>query len=396
MVQSLFHVITTISRGGAENHLLSLVREQRRRGIAVSVGFLKGDAAWASEYRRLGVQLFPLDLHFYGDPRPLLRLRRAIVRARPQVIHAHLPPAELYTVLARTLLPSVLQVPLVVTKHNDEPFFRGWGASWLGQWVSRRCAAVISISGAVRRFMAQDSCLSKAALSPIIHYGIDAEPFSSSRGVAAAALRRAWGVAEDGLLLGTIARLVPQKDIPLLLRAFAEFQRMTPVPAWLVVVGTGPLGEQLRALAHELGIGGRVLWPGARDDIPDVLQALDIFALTSAYEGFGLVLLEAMASGRPVVGTAVSAIPEVVEHQKSGILVDSRQPVDVAQAFRALLDPQARAAMGRCGQERVRSYFGLERMVNQTLQVYEAVHGRRPSEGVPEASVPRVVNGCSL
>lgn len=394
-MQSLFHVITTISRGGAENHLLSLVREQRRRGMSVAVAYLKGDGAWAAEYRRLGAQIFPLNLRHYGDLQPLMRLRSALARTRPQVIHAHLPPAELYSALARLLLPAAMRVPLIVTKHNDEPFYRGVGASVLGRWVARRCAAVICISGAVRRFMARDSCLRGGLLSPIIHYGIDPAPFLENRGSSAAELRKAWGVGEGDLVLGTVARLVPQKDIPLLLRAFAEFQRTVPQSTWLVVVGAGPLGDELRALARELGIDARVIWTGPRDDIPDILQALDVFALTSAYEGFGLVLLEAMASARPVVGTAVSAIPEVVAHGESGLLVDSRNPSDLAEAFRAVLDASYRAALGQCGQERVRSYFGLERMVNQTLEVYEVVHGCRASGSAPAESAPRAVNGCS-
>lgn len=374
----ILHVITTVNRGGAENHLFELVRCQAASGMEVAVAFLR------NHDRELAAPTHNLALRFYGDPRALWRLRRLISRFGPDLIHAHMPPAELYARLALAGI-GARQLPLIVTKHNAEPFFRGPGERAMGRWAARRASAVIAISDAVKRYMAGPALGIPAEKIHTIRYGIDAQPFCEADDAAAAKLRRQWGVPEGALVVGFAGRLVPQKSVETLLRGFAPFARESN--ARLVILGGGVLDGALRREAEQLGIAGRVTWEGFREDMPAVMRAFDVFALTSLYEGFGLVLAEAMAAARPVIASRVSAMPEVVADGETGLLVPPRDPGAVTDALRVMRDAAARARFGEAGRRRVLSEFTLDKMWEQTGALYSRVLGAsRMQEATPCAA----------
>jgi glycosyltransferase involved in cell wall biosynthesis len=363
----ILHVISTINRGGAENHLADLAIGQVGRGLDVMVAFLKGDRYWETRLRAAGVQVEPLELSHYGAIAPIIRLRRLLQRWAPDLVHSHMPPTELYTRLA--LLGHDLRPPLVVTKHNDEPFYRGPGHRMLGRWAARRAMRVIVISDAIRSYMRKQLDLPDDRIRTI-HYGIDCRPFESVDDRARQKLRTEWGAGDNDMIIGTVARLVPQKALHVLLEAFARYRAIGQRRARLVIVGRGPLLEELKETARRLDLSDAVIWAGFREDIPALMRAFDVFALTSAYEGFGLVLLEAMAAGRPIVATAVSAIPEIVQDAQTGMLCRPGDSEAVARAFLRLEDADFRARLGQNGRLRARDYFSLDRMADATLAVY--------------------------
>ncbi len=353
----VLHVITSLARGGAENHLLLLAAGQARAGHAVAVAGLKEPSELAGAFRACGVGAHALDLRRYGDPLPVVRLR-ALVRAfRPDLVHAHLPPAELYARLA--LMGR--RTPLVITRHNDERFAPVAGQRLLSRWCAARAARVICISGAVRRWTAGDARGPglDGALCVVIPYALPPSPDA----VAAPDL------AGPAPLVGTLARLVPQKGLEVLLDAFARLAS----PARLVIAGDGPLRAALERRAAALDLAGRVRLLGPRADAAAVMAALDLFVLPSRWEGFGLVLLEAMAAGRPVVASRVSAIPEVVADGETALLVPPGDAAALAAAMQALLDdPARRQAMGAAGRRRVAERFAPAAMVAATLDLYAA------------------------
>ena len=366
----VLHIITTINRGGAENHLLDLIQGQRAEGKEVAVAYLRGEGYWADTYREAGVEVHNLGLRrYYGELAPLLKLRRIIRGSAFDLLHAHLPPAELYTRLA-LLGIGRKALPLLISKHNEEGFYRGPGERFMGRWVAQRAERVICISRAVERFMAGPRLGLDGRKLQTVYYGIDAQRFSSVRSVKSEALRKEWGIPPGAMAIGFAGRLVPQKDLATLIRGFALMASQMQ-NAWLVMVGIGPLEAELRRCAEELGAGARIVWAGFRDDIAAVMGAFDVFALTSLYEGFGLVLLEAMASGVPVVATKVSAIPEVVIDGKTGMLVKTGSPEELASAFCKLGDKRLRLQLGAAGRQRVLENFTLERMRDETDAIYQ-------------------------
>jgi glycosyltransferase involved in cell wall biosynthesis len=142
----------------------------------------------------------------------------------------------------------------------------------------------------------------------------------------------------------------------------------------LFVGGDGEMLEQLKELSHSLGIADRVHWLGLVTDPLSLLQASDIFLLATVGEAFGLVLAEAMACGVPVVGSRAGAIPEVVEDQKTGLLVESKSAAAMADAIEILARDEAkRNRMGQASIERVHTYFTLEQTVAETRRIYDSL-----------------------
>lgn len=366
---SVLHVITTIDRGGAENHLIDLVEEQRALGLAVpAVAWLKGSGYWQDRLAALGVRAVRLPMARYGDPRAVLALRRLVARTRPDIVHTHMPPAELYGKLA---LASLAGAPArVISKHNDERFFDGPGAAATERWCAHGASAIICISAAVQRYFGARLPQSMHARLTTVHYGLSPASADAVPDAALQALRAQWGCGTDTLLVGTVARMAPQKALHVLLDGFARWRSSAAGPTRLVIVGRGPLEAELRAQAARLGIADAVVFAGFREDIPTVMAAFDLFALTSDYEGFGLVLLEAMAARRAILATAVSAIPEIVQDGRTGLLVPRGDAAAVAQAIARLSDPGQRRAAGAAGRARLESAFTPRRMAEATLQVY--------------------------
>jgi glycosyltransferase involved in cell wall biosynthesis len=367
--EKVLHVITTIDRGGAENHLADLARAQIAAGFRVAVCYLKGNGYWTAELRRAGVEVYSLGITHYYDIRGVIRLRRLLREWQPQLVHAHMPPAELFTRLA--LLASSEQTPLVITKHNDEPFHRGPGAKFLRQWVGRRATRVITISSAVADYLARTGFRFPAEKIAVVRYGIDTQAYDDVTPEEVSRIRREWSV-ENSLVIGTIARLTAQKNIHALLDAFERFLSASKVDAKLVIVGRGEMERELKEHADQLGIGASVVWAGFREDIPPVVRSFDIFALSSVYEGFGLVLLEAMAAAQPVVATAVSAIPEIVVDGETGVLVSGDVPLGLASAFARLTNAEERERLGEAGRKRARRHFTVQGMVESTNALYAA------------------------
>jgi glycosyltransferase involved in cell wall biosynthesis len=353
----VLQVITSLARGGAEHHLLLLAAGQAAAGHEVHVAGLKEPSELAPAFAAAGVTAHALGLRRYGEIGPVRRLRALVQRVRPDLVHAHLPPAELYARAA--LLGS--RLPLVITRHNDERFAPIVFERLLSRWCAARAVQVICISEAVRRWTVADRRGPRldAARAAVVRYALDPAPFAQAAPAA--------DLAGDGPLVGTLARLVPQKGLDVLLEAFA---RVSP-PARLVIAGEGPLRDALARRAEQPDLAGRVSLLGPRRDTASVLAALDLFVLPSRWEGFGLVLLEAMAARRAIVATRVSAIPEVVVEGETGLLVPPDDAPALAAAIGALLaDPARRAAMGASGHARVCAQFMPAAMVAATLDIY--------------------------
>lgn len=372
----IFHVITTINRGGAENHLKDLIADQiRQGGIDVSCAYLKGDAYWAEALKGMGCQVHALEMDRYGQLAPAWRLRKLIKAFAPDVVHAHLAPAELYT---RLSLLGDTSTPLVISRHNHNRFYGGFGAEQVERWVVSRAQRFIGISESVMRHFSK-SIPEIADRFEVVPYGIDTAPVASVSRSQALLLRDGWGIGADTVLLGTVARLVPVKALHTLLEGYARLRVQSPsLDIKLALVGAGPLEADLKARAVSLGLGDSVVWAGFRQDIPVVMNAIDVFVLTSLSEGFGLVLLEAMSASKPVISTNVSALPEIVVEGETGLMVPPENPGALASAMQVLVqDAGMRERFGKAGFERAVSNFSLDAMFRKTVKIYEQVLQQR-------------------
>lgn len=363
------HLITTLGVGGAEKHLLLLAAGQVARGHEVSVAYLKGDGELRDDFGRLGVTVDTVPMGSLTSlPGTRRRLVELLAERRPDVVHTHLLKADALGALAVGGLGAERPV-LIASKHNDERALLRWPVSVVHGILSKRVARTIALSEHVKRFVIRHGRVAADRITRI-YYGIDPTSMRPSRGRDD--VRDELGVPRDAHVLICVGRLAPQKDHPTLLRAMTQL----PDDVVLLLVGGDPFGQgegRLTALAEELDVTDRVRFVGIRSDVPDLLGAADLFVLPSLWEGLGLVFLEAMAASLPIVATTVSAIPEVVEDGVSGWLVEPSDPDALAGAIAAALaDPDERRRRGAAGAARLTERFGLDRMVDETLAVYEA------------------------
>jgi glycosyltransferase involved in cell wall biosynthesis len=183
------------------------------------------------------------------------------------------------------------------------------------------------------------------------------------------------GIAPDAPLVLAIGRLIEQKDHATLLHAFADVQRQR-ADARLAILGWGRLEDETKQLVQTLGLEESVRVLG-RVEPRDWLTRADVFAHTSRWEGFGIVLLEAMLAGLPIVATRVSAVPEIVVDGKTGLLADPGDAPAIASHLVALLDDTERStALGAAGRERARREFSVDHMADRTVAVYRSALAR--------------------
>jgi glycosyltransferase involved in cell wall biosynthesis len=365
----VLHLINTLSAGGAELHLLALCRQLKRRGVDVVVACLrehvKDSRSLRGDFANEGIRMVALEANGRYDLRSISRFATLVAKERPSILHTHLPRADLAAVFRRVFDSSV---PWVCSVHDIHD--KSWSGRWtlpLFNFIWRRADRVIAISHAVKDWLVAERSVPSHKIS-VIHYGIDPEPFFRPQ----ADLRREWGF-EGKSIIGAIGRLEPRKGHDCLIHAMPEIKKAVP-NAVLVIAGHDPwgYGNELHELIDSLALNHQVRLVGFQSDVTSFLNALDIFAFATHSEGFGQVVIEAMAAGKPTVVSKIPPLTEIVVDGETGTLVKP----DSAEAFayaigQLLLNRNKSQAMGDRGKVRVVSQFSSDRMCEQTLSVYE-------------------------
>ena len=322
----IVHLITTICRGGAETQLVTLVREQVKLGHKVSVYYLKGAPELESDFSAAGAKVIGLlsGKNFLKQ----IYLFRKTLQGSNSVIHAHLPKSELLASLAKS------DNLFLISRHNSEAFYPNAPkviSRVLSNWVSFRSNGCISISNAVKSYLIENKELVLSRNHWVVKYGFNSN-FSKLNYKP-----KDW--SHTPISVGTVARLAPQKDLPTLLKGFAVYSANKEVR--LLIVGRGLEESRLKKLAESLAISEKVDWVESTKNVYEVMSKLDIFCLTSVYEGFGLVLLEAMQSEIPIVAANNSAIVEVLGEEYPFLFRTSDQS-DLVEKLEKLTNPQHR------------------------------------------------------
>ena len=352
------HVHRISGIGGSERHLLALLPALRAHGIEPSfVGLDDSQGAPEPFYAALeaaGVPFARVSARFDLDPRLPFRIARAARPFRAELVHTHLVHADVHGAAASVLL----RVPLVSTKHNDDPFRTG-PFRYVERLLARRARRIVAITESLARFNIDRVGIPRAKLV-VVHYGLDELP-------------PPWGanprleLPDGARVLLALGRLVPQKGLDVGVRALPEVRRTHP-DAVLVVAGEGPERDALQNLAAELGVADALLLPGRAGDVAALLEQAELLLHPSRWEGFGLVLLEAMLASKPVVATRVSSIPEIVADGETGLLVPPEDATALAAALVRVLDDPG--SLGEAGRARALGQFSAEAMARKTAAVY--------------------------
>ena len=302
------------------------------------------------------------------DKRMYRRIDRIVRDFRPQVVHTHL-------YVLRYALPSMVfrRVPAMVhTVHTLADKEVGWAGRCIHRVAYRYGVVPVAIAQTVATSIRNSYGVDKF---PLITNGVPIETYRHPRGVPEV-WRQRRGFALEDVLFVCVANMSPQKNHALLIESFAQGPAANP-RAHLLLVGEGGLRSELEERTNTLGLTGQVHFLGLRADIPEVLNAADVFVLSSTYEGNPLSIMEAMAAGKPVISTAVGGVPELIEDKKSGFLVPSGDAKALAQAMNKLLGSVAtRETMARASLKRAKDRFDVGSMVRAYEELYGAILGR--------------------
>lgn len=372
------HVIQLGGVAGAEKHILTLLEHQRAAGLDTGLiavhtpnkpieAFIEQAEATGAPVERVIVPYVRRLVFNRHVPLILRRLAAALRATRPDIAHTHLVYADFYGTLAARLA----RVPrVVVSRHKAVRYYErpDWQAvNWL-MWRLR--ARGIAVSDAVRRGVER---YERARPGQVItvHNGVDVWQDDGTAAEARQRLRGEWGIPASAPVVGSLSRLEPVKGLAAALDAFAQAREQVP-GAHYVIAGVGPLREALEAQARALGVADAVHLVGWRDDVPDVLNALDVLHAPSLEEGFSLTNLEAMAHALPLVCSDIPPNQEAVVEGETGYLAPAHDASALAAPLTRLLGDLGLARrMGQAGQARQRSLFSTERMVEGITRVYE-------------------------
>jgi glycosyltransferase involved in cell wall biosynthesis len=371
------HVITESNLGGAQRNTLLTLRGLL--GADWDVELIAGDGgggALIAEARRLGVVAHvvpdlvrPVD--GIRDVRALVALYRLCRQRRYDIVHTHSTKAGL---LGRAAAWSA-GVPVIVHTVHGAPFeIRGDARSRVFLGLERLAARVtdrlVCVGEAFREEVVSWRIASDVKLVTV-YSGVDFGALVPRRTVAetkrALALDGAWPV------VGCVGRLSEQKAQHALVEAVAALRTAYP-GIRLLLVGDGPLRPVVEATSRRLGCADAVALLGERDDVADLLEVFDIYAMSSRWEGVGRALTEAMACGRPVVATDVDGVREIVVHERTGLLVPSRDPTALAAAIdRLAADGALAQRLGAAARLRVRALMRVDRMIADLDALYRGL-----------------------
>jgi glycosyltransferase involved in cell wall biosynthesis len=360
----VFHLIKGLGRGGAETLLSEGLRFADRERFEYGYGyFLPWKDALVDDLKAQGAEV-----HNFRSRNPgemfihIPRVSRHLHKWGADLLHCHLPTAGIVGRLAG----KIARVPVIYTEHNLLERYH-----WLTRSGNRRTwrmqNQVIAVSNEVLASVEYNALNSVPVR--VIQNGVDINSFSRhlSAGVP---VREQWSIPLDAPVVGTVAVFTAKKKLDEWLRVASEVHEKNPEVHFLIV-GDGPLRSELDTLKLDLGLRQVVHFVGLQEDVRSFLTAMDVYLMSSQYEGLPIALLEAMAMELPVVATAVGGVPEVVKEGKTGFLVPAGRPGELAAAAKKLLeDPDMGQAMGRAGRTMVKEKFSMERMVRQTEEVY--------------------------
>jgi glycosyltransferase involved in cell wall biosynthesis len=360
------HVDTARTWRGGQNQVLLTVNGLRSIGQrATLVAHPDGELR-----RRVaeGLDLIPLAPRTEMDLSSAWKFSRIIKRLAPDIIHAHDPHGVAMASFALSLGAASARdgrTPALVASRRVDFHLKG---NSLSRWKYRQVDCFIAASEAIRQMLVADGVPDDRTVT--VHEGIDVDHVLAQPPVN---VHEAFWLPHHAPVVGNVAALVPHKGQRYLIEAAHLVVQEIP-DARFVILGDGELREHLEKQVHEHHLEKHVLLPGFRTDVLGCIKGFDLFVMSSVTEGLGTSLLDAMACSRAIVATRTGGIPEIVEDEVNGLLVPVRDHTALARAIvRALKDEALRRRTGEAGFARVRERFTVERMVEQTADVYRHV-----------------------
>ena len=362
------------SWGGTELHILNLSEQLRRRGYEVTVACRPG--CWVEERAgQMGLPTVPIRVMRQNDWQDFGAIRRVLRERKIDVMHVHWST----DVVVPGFAALREHVPVrILSRHMPYPF-----KNRLGSWLYSRVlfSRLTPVSDSVRRMLLKSGV--PDGKIEVIHHGTDVEAFAETT-QPRREVRAALGIPEDSVAVGIVGRIAPEKGHAVLLEAVRKLDGQYPLS--LVIVGSGPDEDAIRAAARSAGLEDKVIFAGFRDDVNNAINAMDVVAVPSTWnEPCSAVVQQGMALSKPVVGTRAGGTPEMVLDGETGFLVPPSDADALASALAHLAgDAFLRKRLGAAGRERVEEFFSLRVMTDKIEALYQ-----REYEAVRGADAPQ-------
>ncbi|GBC97341.1 Putative glycosyltransferase EpsD [bacterium HR16] len=375
---SILFLINSLAYGGAETQLVRVATRLKRRGWDVKVVTLIPPTAYVDELEQESIPVTTLGMRRkIPDPRAILRLARMVRLWKPDIVHSHMVHANLLARVTRLFAP----VPVLISSARS--IIEG---GRLREVLYRLTDPLCDMTTHVCRVGAERYV--KTGIVPAhkmrhIPNGIDTDLFRPD-GEMRARGRCELGVSESFVWLA-VGRFEVPKDYPNLLTAYARVAQSHP-HSLLLLAGDGPLRSEMEGIVCSLGIQHRVRFLGVRRDVLQLMNAADAYVMSSSREGLPNVLLEAHATGLPVVATDVGGNREIVRDGESGFIVPSRNPDALARAMQHLMSvsERERSQMGAVGRQHIIENYSMEHVVQQWENLYRELLSRKGVQSAPE------------
>jgi len=318
----------------------------------------------ADEFEALGVPVYNLTLNHRDYPANTLRIARFLRRHQFDIVHVQVAGPALATRLGTRLAG----VPGLIASIQNTYLQRSWLERLLDRWLACLTDCIVANSDAVKEFTTRREKLRPERFA-VIHSAVDTTRFDPkyAQGMK---VRQELGISPSKVVVGMVASLTEQKGHAYLFAAATQILQLWPQTVFLIV-GDGPRRMQLQKMAEQMGAADRVIFSASRRDLPDVLAAIDIFVAPSLWEGFSLVILDAMAMQKAIVASDIPSISEAVVDGVCGSLVPPRDPEALTDKINLLLSsPDLRIALGEAARQRAVEMFSVEVFVKHWEEFY--------------------------
>lgn len=371
-VPLVVHVIYRFDVGGLEILLAECIRRIPRQRYRHAIVCVSGYSGFVESIAGTGTPIFTLDKPAGLGLSAHLRLWKLLRKLRPTILHTYCISAVEYT--ATGVLASVpVRLHSEHGRNPNEADGRNLKYNLLRRVMALLMHSCVAVSGDLHSWLANVVRVPRSKIACISN-GVDTDKFTP--GSMPLPLGPANAFRPNCFMIGTVGRVCEVKNQAALVEAFVlllERFRESKTELLLTIIGDGPLLTPLKEKISALGIAHLAWTPGSRSDVADIMKTFSVFVLPSLSEAMPVAVLEAMASGVPVVAPRVGGIPDIVEDDMSGILVDSSDPAHLVEAISEYVqNPDMGRRHGAAGRKFVERHHGIDRMVNQYLALYDA------------------------
>jgi glycosyltransferase involved in cell wall biosynthesis len=368
-----------VDKGGAENHLFDLCKMQKTKKHKVHVIYFKGNSYWKKELNAHGVSTSFYDVRglfgFFNLMFNIIKINNFLKLFQPDIIHCHLSLSEIYGLIIKLIFKQKYRV--IISKHLDSLLFEGsYGKKvynrglFFEKLIFKHVDHTICISNNVKNYFYSNLNLKNKNISTV-YYGVKYENLQHKINI-----KKKYRFKKNTIYICNVARHIKQKNLFFLLDAFKNIlERYKNKKKFkLILVGSGPENLNLKKYAKSLNIYDKINWIEFSDNVREIISLSNVFCLTSDYEGLGLVLLEAMSTKTPIVATNTSAIPEVIENYKTGILYNKNDKKNLINSIEKILfNKKLKNNITKNAFKKLGIKFSIIKMYKKTNSIYRRV-----------------------